>query len=473
MPQDLFDPLGEFMTAYKSGLAFKDRQAIAEQLQTERQLAIQKAKHDLDALKLEQAHQKYLWQAQQPGGPTGQATTAAQTITPPTQAPETIAPPQIAPGVPQNMADIINRIRTQPVAAQPMPIQVPGTEQSVVTGTPSPLPDIQTGVESFPSIPGTNKTLAAQQALQAALQAAAVKRLEAPVAFAPAGSQPFGTNLDTGQYGPIGGQIPKEPTLPPLIEGTRAVTPNFDRLPRDQQLKAIGDYAQATQQARNVPVDQQALSAWLANNPGKTAYDFEREKQILTPAQFAQQMALASARASIAEEIKPPTESEKKAQAFVERTNAAEGIINKLGGDVSKFTLPEQVRLRYAPNVLQSQTGQQYLQAEQDFINATLRRESGAAISQAEYDRFGKIYFPQPGDSNQTLDQKANARNVLIQGIKVEAGKAGKRADQAAARTPQAPTGPQVGDVVSVKGGKKIKITKIYPGGGFDGDPVK
>lgn len=33
------------------------------------------------------------------------------------------------------------------------------------------------------------------------------------------------------------------------------------------------------------------------------------------------------------------------------------------------------------------------------------------------------------------------------------------------------PSGPQVGDVVSVGGGKKVKITKIHPDGTFDGDP--
>jgi hypothetical protein len=35
-------------------------------------------------------------------------------------------------------------------------------------------------------------------------------------------------------------------------------------------------------------------------------------------------------------------------------------------------------------------------QAEQNFINAILRKESGAAISPSEYKNAEKQYFPQP-----------------------------------------------------------------------------
>lgn len=63
---------------------------------------------------------------------------------------------------------------------------------------------------------------------------------------------------------------------------------------------------------------------------------------------------------------------------------------------------------------------QQYMQAQRDFINATLRKESGAAIAESEFDNARKQYFPQVGDSKAVIAQKAQNRtlalNMIIQG---------------------------------------------------------
>lgn len=56
-------------------------------------------------------------------------------------------------------------------------------------------------------------------------------------------------------------------------------------------------------------------------------------------------------------------------------------------------------------------------QAKRDFLNATLRRESGAAISQSEFDNANKQYFPQPGDGPDVIAQKAKNRRTSIEGI--------------------------------------------------------
>jgi hypothetical protein len=63
---------------------------------------------------------------------------------------------------------------------------------------------------------------------------------------------------------------------------------------------------------------------------------------------------------------------------------------------------------------------QQVEQAQRDFINATLRRESGAAIAASEFDNAKKQYFPQIGDSPEVLAQKSRNRALAIQGILVE-----------------------------------------------------
>jgi post-segregation antitoxin (ccd killing protein) len=60
---------------------------------------------------------------------------------------------------------------------------------------------------------------------------------------------------------------------------------------------------------------------------------------------------------------------------------------------------------------------QQYRQAQRDFVNAVLRKESGAAISQSEFDNASKQYFPQPGDTPQVIAQKAKNRQTAIDTI--------------------------------------------------------
>jgi hypothetical protein len=53
---------------------------------------------------------------------------------------------------------------------------------------------------------------------------------------------------------------------------------------------------------------------------------------------------------------------------------------------------------------------QQVEQAQRDFINAVLRRESGAAIADSEFDSARKQYFPAVGDSPEVIAQKAANR---------------------------------------------------------------
>lgn len=51
-------------------------------------------------------------------------------------------------------------------------------------------------------------------------------------------------------------------------------------------------------------------------------------------------------------------------------------------------------------------------QARRDFINAVLRRESGAVISPQEFANAERQYFPQPGDAKDVLAQKRRNRQI-------------------------------------------------------------
>jgi len=60
---------------------------------------------------------------------------------------------------------------------------------------------------------------------------------------------------------------------------------------------------------------------------------------------------------------------------------------------------------------------QQLDQAQRNFINATLRRESGASISPGEFENARIQYFPQVGDSPEVMKQKELNRQDAIKGV--------------------------------------------------------
>ncbi len=153
-------------------------------------------------------------------------------------------------------------------------------------------------------------------------------------------------------------------------------------------------------------------------------------------------------------EAKPPTAAMSKTLGYYERVANAKESIDGLEPDILKMGIMDQGRMTYAPNWAQSSVGQRFNQARDDFINATLRRESGAAISDAEYARFDQIYFPRPGDDAATLKQKKRARDVQMGTFKTESGRAytQKYGDDEPSETPHAGAGPKVGDTQSHEG---------------------
>jgi hypothetical protein len=85
---------------------------------------------------------------------------------------------------------------------------------------------------------------------------------------------------------------------------------------------------------------------------------------------------------------------------------------------------------------------QKYDQAKRDFVNAVLRKESGAAISQSEFVNAEKQYFPQPGDTPEVIAQKAKNRATAIDTI-ANAGAPSFRKDFAEKRRAGQESAPQ------------------------------
>lgn len=72
----------------------------------------------------------------------------------------------------------------------------------------------------------------------------------------------------------------------------------------------------------------------------------------------------------------------------------------------------------WAPNLLKSNERQQFEQAERNFINAVLRRESGAVITDDEFANARSQYLAQPGDGAPVLAQKLANRKLVVDEFK-------------------------------------------------------
>ncbi|MCI5040024.1 MAG: hypothetical protein MRY81_10100 [Donghicola eburneus] len=120
-----------------------------------------------------------------------------------------------------------------------------------------------------------------------------------------------------------------------------------------------------------------------------------------------------------------------KNSGFLIRMSEANQTLNELEDQGTQFF---QQNLEHIPfgagNYLRSPEFQRFDQARRDFVNAILRRESGAVISDQEFDNADKQYFPVPGDSAEVIAQKRRNRETAVQGIRLGSGPGAPYVDQ-------------------------------------------
>lgn len=140
---------------------------------------------------------------------------------------------------------------------------------------------------------------------------------------------------------------------------------------------------------------------------------------------------------------KPMNEGQANAAGFANRIRSANEILNgkDAGAALGDSVTQGMAAIPLAGNYLAGQDYQQADQAVRDFINAQLRRESGAAIGSSEFENAYKQYIPRPGDGPKVLAQKKAARELALQNMLLASGSGGMR--QPPATPPQAPPAPQ------------------------------
>lgn len=139
-----------------------------------------------------------------------------------------------------------------------------------------------------------------------------------------------------------------------------------------------------------------------------------------------------------------PTEQERISAGYASRMMAAEQTLSRVvqgGFNPGNWTDATMGRLPIVGNALTSEGGQLYRQAQEDWVRAKLRRESGAVIGAEEMAQEVRTYFPQPGDTPAMIAQKEQARRLASQAMVGAAGRG------TIINPPEAPASPAAGPV--------------------------
>lgn len=183
----------------------------------------------------------------------------------------------------------------------------------------------------------------------------------------------------------------------------------LQKMSLQQQFNSVNDEADIIKAwAKQYPQAGDIIGTW--RNEG-----FEAAAKLVSP--FIEQTGNTGT-------TKPPSQAELQAFGYATRVENSGGIISNLEDYVMGLGTAKFMALSKSPNWLQPSEFQQYEQAKRDFVNAVLRRESGAAISASEFDSAEKQYFPQPGDSQAVIDQKRKNRDLALNSLIAQSGSA-------------------------------------------------
>ncbi len=209
------------------------------------------------------------------------------------------------------------------------------------------------------------------------------------------------------------------PTLP--TPGISSAIPNIgEAAPKETRESLIAKHAQWARIATNTKSPQAAAQVALIE---------DKIKQLDAQREFDAKLEYKKRENEMSET--KPTETEAAAAAYASRMKQNEATIAKSRQGDNAYLNESLARLpNWAiPHAAMSPNRQSYEAAKGNWIAATLRKESGAAIEQSEYDAADKQYFPQPGDSAEVVAQKAALRDTAQKDMAAMAGKHYKKTE--------------------------------------------
>ena len=123
------------------------------------------------------------------------------------------------------------------------------------------------------------------------------------------------------------------------------------------------------------------------------------------------------------------TEGQNNSAQFATIMQQAEGNIEKVIATGFDPTTIQEAAIAAAPigsNLLRSNESQLHRQAQEAWVRAKLRKESGAVIAKDEMEQEIKTFFPQTGDGPDVIAQKKKARETATNSLISAAGGAFK-----------------------------------------------
>lgn len=116
---------------------------------------------------------------------------------------------------------------------------------------------------------------------------------------------------------------------------------------------------------------------------------------------------------------KPFTEAQSKDVVYSTRAQGALEVLEPVSGSLTSLQsrAAEFDPTGYVRGAVQSPEYQVAKNAGDEFLQAILRKDTGAGITAQEQELYGKTYLPQPGDGPQVLEAKKAARQRAVAAI--------------------------------------------------------
>lgn len=243
--------------------------------------------------------------------------------------------------------------------------------------------------------------------------------------FSPSGRQmKVRYNVDTGEYTPLGGEKaepfvqvdrgnvielrrPSGEVIGTLSKGAAPTAPSFSMTETGQILNTkTGQLLQPRDEKGNLITIDPTVKA--SEDERKSAGFYLRMKD-----------ATGIFNSPIKDAQGNPIMRNGKPVLLKDAAEKPELLAEVVGGIV-----PQWMGGQALQNTITSSVRQQYQQAQENWVTANLRPESGAVIGPEEMKKEIRKYFPQVGDSEDTIRQKEKSRQVTEDAVRRRAGRA-------------------------------------------------
>lgn len=206
-------------------------------------------------------------------------------------------------------------------------------------------------------------------------------------------------------------------------------------------MQALGPYEQAVQR---IPTDPKLFQSWRSN-AGMGMEKFMEQQRLqsqqaeavrhnkVAEATALLQLALSRDRLSFdKQQQKGPgnaTEGERNAAGYLMRMTEASKLLDQFeGSGAATYGTQTAAAVPFVGGAIRravmTPEQQQYRQAQEDWVRAKLRKESGASIATDEMDREIETYFPMPGEGKEVIAQKRKARATANAAMRQSSGRA-------------------------------------------------